>query len=102
VVTKAVKQLQSLLGCQETSVFSIEVGLVKLCAAVQDLAEGLGGVKIDGPLAVADDELMHRLATMNLSLAGAQAPNERFHVVIGAVAVRPGVAREQTRPALLL
>ena len=44
-MTKTVEQLQPLLGFQETSVFSIEVGLLKLCKAFQDLVEGLSSVK---------------------------------------------------------
>ena len=99
-MTKTVKQLQPLLGFQETSVFSIEVGLLKLSKAFQDLVEGLGRVEIDGPLTVTNDKFMHGLATMNLPLTGTQAPKERFDVVIGAVTFRPGVACEQTRPAL--
>jgi hypothetical protein len=70
-MTKTVKQLQTLLGLQEASELSIEFGLLKLLQALRDMLERLGGVKVDGPLAIADDEFMYGLAAMNLSLAGA-------------------------------
>ena len=43
---------------------------------------------------------MHGLATMNLPLASAEPSEERFEFIVGAVAFRPSIAREQTRPSL--
>jgi len=43
---------------------------------------------------------MHGLATMNLPLARAETSEERFQFIVGAVAFRPAVAREQARPSL--
>jgi len=43
---------------------------------------------------------MHGLAALNLTLARAQATEESFQRVVGAVAFRPSVAREEPRPAL--
>ena len=43
---------------------------------------------------------MHGLAPMNLPLARAETSEERFQFIVGAVAFRPSIAREQTRPAL--
>src|SRR3972149_4529567 len=43
---------------------------------------------------------MHRLAAMNLALAGAQATKEGFQVVVGAIPFGPSVARKEPRPAL--
>jgi len=43
---------------------------------------------------------MHGLAPMNLPLARAETPEERFQFMVGAVAFRPSIAREQTRPSL--
>ncbi len=43
---------------------------------------------------------MHGLATMNLPLARAETSEERFQFIVGAVAFRPSIAREQTRPPL--
>jgi len=37
---------------------------------------------------------------MNLPLASAEPSEERFEFIVGAVAFRPSIAREQTRPAL--
>ena len=43
---------------------------------------------------------MHGLAPMNLPLARAKPSEERFEFIVGAVAFRPSIAREQTRPSL--
>ena len=43
---------------------------------------------------------MHGLATMNLPLARAETSEERFQFIVGAIAFRPSIAREQTRPSL--
>ncbi len=43
---------------------------------------------------------MHGLAPMNLPLACAKTSEERFQFIVGAVAFRPSIAREQTRPSL--
>ena len=43
---------------------------------------------------------MHRLAPMNLPLARAETSEERFQFIVGTVAFRPSIAREQTRPSL--
>lgn len=43
---------------------------------------------------------MHGLATMNLPLASAEPSEERFEFIVGAVAFRPSIAREKTRPSL--
>ena len=43
---------------------------------------------------------MHGLAPMNLPLARAETSKERFQFIVGAVAFRPSIAREQTRPSL--
>jgi len=37
---------------------------------------------------------------MNLPLARAETSEERFQFIVGAVAFRPSIAREQTRPPL--
>jgi len=43
---------------------------------------------------------MHGRAPVNLPLARAETPEERFQFMVGAVAFRPSIAREQMRPAL--
>lgn len=43
---------------------------------------------------------MHRLAAMNLALAGAQPTKEGFQIVVGAVTFGPSVAGEEPWPAL--
>ena len=43
---------------------------------------------------------MHGLTPMNLPLACAKTSEERFQFIVGAVAFRPSIAREQTRPSL--
>ena len=43
---------------------------------------------------------MHGLATLNLPLARAETSKERFQFIVGAVAFRPSIAREKTRPPL--
>lgn len=44
---------------------------------------------------------MHRFVSVNLSLARAQSSEERFEFIVRAVAFRPGIARKESRPALL-
>jgi len=43
---------------------------------------------------------VHGLATMNLALAGAQASEETFEIVVGAPTFGPRVAGKEPRPAL--
>ena len=61
---------------------------------------GCGGINKDSPLSVAKDELVDRLAAVNLALAGAQATKEGFQLIVGPVAFRPSVARKEPGPAL--
>jgi hypothetical protein len=65
------------------------------------LFKRFGRIDIDRPLAVADNELMYRLATVNLALASPQAPEETFEVIVGAPAFGPSIASKESRPALL-
>ena len=44
---------------------------------------------------------MHRLASMNLSLARPQASEETFEVVVGSPAFGPGITGKESRPTLL-
>jgi hypothetical protein len=89
-----------LLRFEKSRVLLIELGLVKLLKPMQDLLERFGRVNVDCPGTIADDELMHGLVAMNLALACTQATEESFQGVVGTIAFRPSVAREESRPAL--
>ena len=69
VVAKAVLHAKFELCFEKACILVVKLGLVKLLEAMEDLLERLGGIDKDGPLAVTDDELMHGLAAMDLSLA---------------------------------
>ena len=99
-MTKTIKHLESPLRFEKAGIRLIKLGLIKLLKAFQHLCHRLGGVKINRPFPIADDELMHGFATMNLSLAGAQSSEESFQSVVGAVTLGPSITSEQSRPAL--
>ena len=99
-MTKTVKHVEPLLRSLKASIFSIKLGLVKLLTTLQNLLIGFGWVDEDGPFAIADNKLMDGLATMHLPLSGPQPPKEGFQLIVGAVALRPGITLEQARPAL--
>jgi hypothetical protein len=99
-VTKAIKHLEPLLGFLKASILPIKLCLVKLLKAVQDLCVGLGGVDEESPFPITDDELVDRFTAMDLPRAGSEPPKEGFQVIVRAVALRPGIALKQARPAL--
>src|SRR4030042_350961 len=68
VVTKAVLYAKSELCLAEPCVFFVKLGLIELLESLQYLFKRFGRIDIDGPLAIAEDELVHRLAAMDLSL----------------------------------
>jgi hypothetical protein len=74
--------------------------LIKLLKALEHLLEGFGWVKEDGPFPISQDKLMDRFAALNLALAGPQATEEGFQIIVGAVALGPSVAGKEPRPAL--
>jgi len=51
--------LAPLLCFEKPGILLIKLGLVKLLKAAQPLRESLGGVNEDGPLAIAQDKLVH-------------------------------------------
>jgi hypothetical protein len=99
-MTETIKHLEPVLGFFKACVLLIKLSLVKLPKAVQDLFVGLGGVDEEGPFPIADDKLVDGFTAMDLPLAGPQPPKEGFQVIVGAVALRPGIALEQACPAL--
>jgi len=100
MMPKPIQDLELALRFEKARVLAIKLGLVKLLNTLQHLVEGLRGIQEDRPLTIAQDEFMHGLATMNLPLARAETPEERFQFIVGAVAFRPSIAREQTWPSL--
>lgn len=99
-MAKTVLQAKSELCLAEPCILFVKAGLVKLLEALEHLFKRFHRVDEDRPLAVTDDELMHGLATMNLALAGADASEETFEVVVGAPPFGPRVAGKEPRPAL--
>jgi len=99
-MAKTIKHLEPLLHFEKACLLLIKVGLVKLLTARQDLLIGFQGVDEDGPFAVADDKLMDGFTALNLTLPGPQPTKEGFQVIIRAVAFRPRIALEESRPAL--
>jgi len=99
-MTETIKHLESVLRLEKACILPINLGLVKLLTALQDLRGGFSGVDEDGPFTIADDKLMDGFAPLNLTLSGPQPPKEGFQVIVGAIALRPGIALEQARPAL--
>jgi hypothetical protein len=68
--------------------------LIKLLKALQHLLEGLGRVKEDSPFTIPQDELVDRFATLNLALAGPQATEEGFQIIVGNVTIGRGCRLE--------
>lgn len=99
-MAKPIQQLKALLGLKKACVLKVKLGLVEPLKAVQNLLKGFGGVNKDSPFAIAQDEFMHRLASMNLALACAETTKERFQIVVGAIAFRPPITGEEAWPAL--
>ena len=99
-MAKTIKHLEPLLHFEKACLLLIKVDLVKLLTARQDLLIGFQGVDEDGPFAVADDKLMDGFTALNLTLPGPQPTKEGFQVIIRAVAFRPRIALEESRPAL--
>ena len=100
VVTKTVLHLKSVLDFEKLSILFIKLGLIELLDSMQDLLKGFVGINQYSPLAVADDKLVHRLAAMNLALAGTQTTEEGFQVIVSAVTFRPDIAGKEPRPTL--
>lgn len=99
-MAKTIKHLEPLLHFEKACLLLIKVGLVKLLTALQDLLVGFRGVDEDGPFTVADDKLMDGFTALNLTLPSPQSTKKGFQVIIGAVAFRPRIALEESRPAL--
>ena len=99
-MTKAIKHVEPVLGFLKACILPIKLCLVKLPQAVQDLFVGLGGVDEESPFTIAEDKLVDGFTAMDLPLAGPQPTKEGFQIIVRAVALRPGIALEQARPAL--
>ncbi len=82
-VAEAIQDLYPALGFEKASILSIKFGLLELLQALQHLVEGLRGVNEDSPFAIADDELMHGLAAMDLPLTSPQAAEEGLQSIVG-------------------
>jgi hypothetical protein len=99
-MTKAIKHLEPVLGFLKACILPIKLCLVKLPQAVQDLFVGLSGVDEESPFTIAEDKLVDGFTAMDLPLAGPQPPKEGLQLIVRTVALRPGIALEQARPAL--
>ena len=99
-MTKTMKHLESLLRFEKAGMFLVKLGLVKLLKAMQELLVGLGGINEDGPFTIADDKLMDGLVALNLTLSSTQPAKEGFQVIVGTVALGPGITLEEPPPAL--
>jgi hypothetical protein len=98
-MTKTLKHLEPVLGFVQASLLPINLCLVNLLKAVQDLCEGLGGVEEESPFTITDEELGDGVTAMDLPLAGPEPTQEGFPVMVRAGALRPGSALKQARPA---
>lgn len=94
-MAETIEHLKPSLSFEKSGILLIKLDLVELLEALQHLIKGCGEINDDGPLAIAKDELMHRLAPLNLALACAQTAKEGFQIIVGAVTFRPGIAGKE-------
>ena len=101
VVAKTILRAKSELCGAEPCRLFVKPGLVELLEPLEYLFKRFGGIDKDRPLTVADNELVHGLAPMNLSLASPQASEEAFEIVVGSPTFGPGITGKESWPTLL-
>ncbi|MCA1606972.1 MAG: hypothetical protein LC775_16225 [Acidobacteria bacterium] len=99
-MAKTIEHLEPVLRFEKACLLLIKLGLIKLLTAPQDLLIGFGGINENRPFTVADDKLMDGFAALDLTLPGPQPTKEGFQVIVGPIALRPGITLKQTRPTL--